>query len=520
MRQHLTPTILLLLALSAASCDPKVDDTAPPEGDADTDSDADSDADSDTDADSDSDADADADTDSDADADSDSDCDADVDAEYLVDAASAVVVGENPRDRMGGMLAGGGDVTGDGLDDFLISATGYDDGGATYLFQAPLSGTVSADSATAIITGEHSISSATQSASILDDSNADGVADLLLVSTSGEAYLFLGPVSGSLVLGEADATLLDYVIRAWPAGDVDGNGTEDILSDEERGADEVYLVTTPIEGDVYAWEDPYATLVPPLAVEIHPCELSGHGKPTSYYRAGLSLPAGDLDGDGFGDFVIGHQNWNDDWWTDPEKHCDKTKGILYVVNGPVSGTVDLDSVSVKLMGDGESGWLGSRLNAAGDTNGDGLDDFVTRGGAASAREYSLTHVFLGPVSTGGTISDLTEKVTLVSCRDIIDDVTAAGDVNADGFGDLLVSTYDNSSWDESYTLLLGPLTGTVQTEQAQYLWRPETREDMNVDAMARGGDIDGDGLGDFLLGAGNANVDYRGEAYIFLGTDL
>lgn len=109
-----------------------------------------------------------------------------------------------------------GDVNGDGVEDVVLGAVGADgaveDMGAVYVFHGPLSGTVLVSNADATLMGEGEESAGTSLAST-GDVNQDGYADFLvgayryggLGAESGEAYLVYGPVSGTVSLPDVGA---------------------------------------------------------------------------------------------------------------------------------------------------------------------------------------------------------------------------------------------------------------------------------------------------------------------------
>ncbi len=504
----LVPAAALLLMLGLG-CDERRGAT-PPEGDADTDTDADGDADADGDVDADSDADTDLTL---------GPCREEEGAPpCLQDEASAVFVGAQEQDHAGAAVAGGGDVDGDGLDDFLILSSGADPSAVATLFSGTPSGPTPLGNARATFMGVSGVSRVGYPLFLLDDSNGDAYADLLLGDEGQPYYLFHGPVSGDLSLDDADAVLFytteEYIVAVpRDAIDMDGSGTVDVLLD---GWEELYLVATPFSGSGsgFASSVAWATLDVPEPSLYDPCNTL-----YEYARAGDSALVGDLDGDGFGDVAVGNYHWHAGWWTDPEKTCLQQMGVLYVTHGPLSGTVDLDVAAVAITGEeGGTNPLGQKLSGAGDMNGDGLQDLFAFAGALDDNDEAESFVLFGPVTTGGTITDLADKATIVPNGYVAYEATPAGDVDADGFDDLIVFAFGEDF--EVYAVLQGPLSGTLELEEAPLIWRGRNRNDAYVAAMAGAGDVDGDGLGDLLFGAYQANDEERGEAYLFYGADL
>jgi hypothetical protein len=156
---------------------------------------------------------------------------------------------------------------------------------------------------------------------------------------------------------------------------------------------------------------------------------------------GFSLSgAGDVDGDGHDDLLLGSGN----------DEGGEASGAAYLVLGPVSGTVDLSIADAKLVAKAD-GSLNS-VAGAGDVDGDGLDDLLigalghdARGGAA--------YVVLGPVS--GTFDLALADATLAGEWLAGWDVAGVGDVDNDGHDDVLVLDEYETAW-----LVLGPVSGT------------------------------------------------------------
>jgi hypothetical protein len=233
--------------------------------------------------------------------------------ELSLGAAQAHIFGTAEGDYAGQRLAGVGDQDGDGIDDIAISLYGYDavasGAGAVFIFQGPVLGELSAEAADVAIHGEAAGDHAGVALDGPGDLNGDGYADLLIGSpdqgTGGEgagaAYVVSGPVSGDYFLSTTDSRLTGR--RAWDhagaaidgVGDADGDGWADILVGayiEDSGginAGAAYLVRGPFSGT--------RTLSEADAGFIGEAE----GDLAGWSVAG----AGDTDGDGLGDLMIG-----------------------------------------------------------------------------------------------------------------------------------------------------------------------------------------------------------------------
>jgi len=161
--------------------------------------------------------------------------------------------------------------------------------------------------------------------------NADGADDLLVgvtasdaggASDSGAVYLVLGPVTGSATLStDLGARITgkyagDYAGSVATAGDVDGNGLDDVLvgayaedaAGSESGA--VYLFLAPFSGA--------------LSVRDADARLVGEN---AYDVAGIALaPAGDPNDDGWADILVGAPGTGDSAYT-------TTPGSAYLLYG-------------------------------------------------------------------------------------------------------------------------------------------------------------------------------------------
>ncbi|MBI2339845.1 MAG: FG-GAP repeat protein [Deltaproteobacteria bacterium] len=157
--------------------------------------------------------------------------------------------------------------------------------------------------------------------------------------------------------------------------------------------------------------------------------------------AGYSVSgAGDVDGDGLGDILVGARGNDAGGASDA--------GAAYLVLGPVSGTGSLSTASAKLTGETAYDNAGSSVASAGDANGDGLSDILvgaryngTGSLLAGGSAVGAAYLVYGSVSGTMSLSSADAKLTGEAASDYAGSVSGAGDADGDGFSDILVGAY-------------------------------------------------------------------------------
>jgi hypothetical protein len=268
------------------------------------------------------------------------------------------------------------------------------------------------------------------------DVNADGIADLLFASAPdcsdhGHACestaLFYGPLETSRTDLEADWNLGDWTGEELDAlGDVDGDGYDDFLVGGRR----FWIFQGPVEPEADA-ADAAATL------DLH---LS-----TPYYLEDCVHAAGDVDGDGRADLLLGSAG--EPLFGDPSGLDAGAARVLY---GPFCGTLDQDDVDVEILGETPGELLGYSAAGLGDVDGDGFGDLLL--GApdfdldTGYRGRGAAYLFLGPLQGSLRTSDADVVFRGEADWDMLGkDVLGPGDLDGDGLPDLAFSKDGNGS---------------------------------------------------------------------------
>ncbi len=244
--------------------------------------------------------------------------------------------------------------------------------------------------------------------------------------------------------------------------------------------------------------------------------------------------AGDINDDGFDDLLIG---------APLSDVPSKDIGYTYVVFGKASdfnATMDLSSLDggngFRVKVDEEDVLLGWSMDSAGDVNGDGIDDFIIgaplkdnpngENAGSSFVIFGKTSVFDADLDVSSLNGSNGFRIDGAISGSSFGNGVSAGDVNGDGFDDLIVGSYSGGAG-TSY-VVFGKSSGfdaVINTANLDgnngFSIEGEAEGDEAGYSVDNAGDVNGDGFDDVLIGArsSGASGEYSGAAYVVFGKD-
>jgi hypothetical protein len=448
---------------------------------------------------------------------------------------------------LGWSVAGAGDVNGDGYADVIVGAPLYDadqtDEGAAFVFLGSAAGIASGNPTTAAAQLESNQGDAALGLSVAGagDVNGDGYADVVVgapfydadETDEGAAFVFLGSGTG-IAHGEPSTAAAQFEsnqanarlgYNVAGAGDVNGDGYADVIVSAP-----VYAAGQMNEGAAFVY--------------LGGAEGIRDGNPgtaatqiesnQSNVILGASVAsAGDVNGDGYADVIVGAPFY--DAGHDAE-------GAAFVFLGSAAGIADGSpaTAAAQLEADQASAHLGTSVAGTGDVNGDGYADVIVgaSGYDAGQTDEGAAFLFLGSAAGIGDGSPATAAAQLEADQPNAllgghpaglgaSSVAGAGDVNGDGYADVIVGAYqyDAGQTDEGAAFLfLGSATGIADGSPASAAAEFQANQGSALLgwSVAGAGDVNGDSYADVIVGApeydAGQNNNNEGAAFLFLGS--
>jgi len=384
---------------------------------------------------------------------------------------SLVFSGMVSGDHFGVSVSTAGDVNGDGLSDIIVGVEYFNSGtGRAYVY---FGGTNIDNIADVTFTGEASGNLFGISVSSAGDVNGDGYSDVIVgANIRRRAYIYYGGQSMNNVADVIMSGEVYFGRSVSEAGDVNADGYSDVIVGAYGYSSD--------KGRTYIF---FGGLTMNNIADVI---MTGEAVDNSF-GASVSI-AGDVNNDQISDVIVGAPGYS------------SGIGRAYIYFGGII----MDSIADVIM-TGIGHQFGCSVSSSGDVNGDGYSDVIV-----GALIGNAAYIMFGGIN----MDNIADIILIDNVTDSFgNSVSRAGDINRDGFSDVIVGAPKFNNGSGRAYIYFG---GTNMDNVADIIKTGETLSDQFGYSVSEAGDVNGDGFSDVIVG----ELDEFGIGRVFLYMNL
>ncbi len=330
----------------------------------------------------------------------------------------------------GGSVAAAGDVNGDGYSDVIVGSWQYDnvqnDEGRAFVYHGAAGSLAITEAWTR--EGGHAGARLGVCVASAGDVNGDGYSDVIVGAdgydngqqSEGAAFLYHGSALGPSLLpnwfAESNQTNSRFGRSVASAGDVNGDGFSDVIVGAYQ-----YDNGQPDEGRTFVYHGS------PTGLATTPAWIAESDQIGAEFGFSVAT-AGDANGDGYSDIIVGAPEYD---------QGQPDEGRAFVYHGSATGLATSPAWTVE--NDQMEASFASSVSTAGDVNGDGYSDVIVGaprcdGGQTNEGRARVYHGSAAGLATSAAWTAEGDQ----DAAFFGSSVSTAGDVNGDGFSDVIV----------------------------------------------------------------------------------